>query len=159
MRDFLSAAFGNDALPGNLNFIEESLGCGFDKYLTDKFFDDHVKTYRKKPIYWLFESPKGYFRAFAYMHRMTGATAGLIRNKYLLPYIEHLERTFAAESAKGAAMNSAERKRVKEIEKAIADCKAYDLVLHDIAEKSITIDLDDGVVVNWAKYKSVLAKI
>ena len=159
MRDFLSAAFGNDALPGNLNFIEEALGCGFDKYLTDKFFDDHVKTYRKRPIYWLFESPKGYFRAFAYMHRMTGATAGLIRNKYLLSYIEHLERTFAAESAKGAAMNGAERKRVKEIEKAIADCRAYDLALHDIAEKSIAIDLDDGVVANWAKYKSVLAKI
>lgn len=159
MREFLSAAFGNDALPGNLNFIEEALGCGFDKYLTDKFFDDHAKTYRKRPIYWLFESPKGYFRAFAYMHRMTGATAGLIRNKYLLSYIEHLERTFAAESAKGAAMNGAERRRVKEIEKAIADCKAYDLVLHDIAEKSIAIDLDDGVVVNWAKYKSVLAKI
>lgn len=159
MREFLSAAFGNDALPGNLNFIEEALGCGFDKYLTDKFFDDHAKTYRKRPIYWLFESPKGYFRAFAYMHRMTGATAGLIRNKYLLSYIEHLERTFVAESAKGAAMNGAERRRVKEIEKAIADCKAYDLVLHDIAEKSIAIDLDDGVVVNWAKYKSVLAKI
>jgi len=159
MRDFLSAAFGNDALLGNLNFIEEALGCGFDKYLTDKFFDDHAKTYRKRPIYWLFESPKGYFRAFAYMHRMTGATAGLIRNKYLLSYIEHLERTFAAESAKGEAMNSAERRRVKEIEKAIADCKAYDLALHDIAEKSIPIDLDDGVVVNWAKYKSVLAKI
>ena len=159
MREFLSAAFGNDALPGNLNFIEEALGCGFDKYLTDKFFDDHAKTYRKRPIYWLFESPKGYFRAFAYMHRMTGATAGLIRNKYLLSYIEHLERTFAAESAKGAAMNGAERRRVKEIEKAIADCKAYDLVLHDIAEKSIAIDLDDGVVANWAKYKSVLARI
>lgn len=159
MRDFLSAAFGNDALPGNLNFIEEALGCGFDKYLTDKFFDDHAKTYRKRPIYWLFKSPKGYFRAFAYMHRMTGATAGLIRNKYLLSYIEHLERTFAAESAKGEAMNSAERRRVKEIEKAIADCKAYDLALHDIAEKSIAIDLDDGVVANWAKYKSVLAKI
>ena len=140
-------------------FFEEALGCGFDKYLTDKFFDDHAKTYRKRPIYWLFESPKGYFRAFAYMHRMTGATAGLIRNKYLLSYIEHLERTFVAESAKGAAMNSTERRRVKEIEKAIADCKAYDLALHDIAEKSIAIDLDDGVVANWAKYKSVLAKI
>jgi len=159
MREFLSAAFGNDALPGNLNFIEEALGCGFDKYLTDKFFDDHVKTYRKRPIYWLFESPKGYFRAFAYMHRMTGATAGHIRNNYLLPYIAHLEKCFAVESAKGAAMTSAERKRVKAMEAAIKDCKAYDNVLHDVAEKSIAIDLDDGVVANWAKYKSVLAKI
>lgn len=159
MREFLSAAFGNDALPQNLNFIEAALGCGFDKYLTDKFFDDHVKTYKKRPIYWLFESPKGYFRAFAYMHRMTGATAGHIRNNYLLPYIGHLEKCFAAEVAKGSAMTSAERKRVKAMEAAIKDCKAYDLVLHDFADQSVAIDLDDGVVVNWKKYESVLAKL
>ena len=159
MREFLSAAFGNDVLPANLNFIEAALDCKFDKYLTERFFDDHVKTYRKRPIYWLFESPKGYFRAFAYMHRMTAATAGLIRNKYLLPYIAHLEKCLASESAKGSAMTAFERKRVKEIEKAIADCKKYDLTLHDIAGRSIAIDLDDGVVVNWEKYKSVLARI
>ena len=159
MREFLSAAFGNDVLPANLNFIEAALDCKFDKYLTERFFDDHVKTYRKRPIYWLFESPKGYFRAFAYMHRMTGATAGLIRNKYLLPYIAHLEKCLASESAKGSAMTAFERKRVKEIEKAIADCKKYDLTLHDIAGRSIAIDLDDGVVVNWEKYKSVLARM
>ncbi len=159
MREFLSAAFGNDALPQNLNFIEAALGCGFDKYLTDKFFDDHVKTYKKRPIYWLFESPKGYFRAFAYMHRMTGATAGHIRNNYLLPYIGHLEKCFAAEVAKGSSMTSAERKRVKVMEAAIKDCKAYDLVLHDFADRAVAIDLDDGVVVNWKKYESVLAKL
>ena len=159
MREFLSAAFGNDVLPANLNFIESALDCKFDKYLTERFFDDHVKTYRKRPIYWLFESPKGYFRAFAYMHRMTGATAGLIRNKYLLPYIAHLEKCLASESAKGSAMTAFERKRVKEIEKAIADCKKYDLTLHDIAGRSIAIDLDDGVVVNWEKFKTVLAKM
>ena len=159
MREFLSAAFGNDVLPANLNFIEAALDCKFDKYLMERFFDDHVKTYRKRPIYWLFESPKGYFRAFAYMHRMTGATAGLIRNKYLLPYIAHLEKCLASESAKGSAMTAFERKRVKEIEKAIADCKKYDLTLHDIAGRSIAIDLDDGVVVNWEKYKSVLARM
>lgn len=159
MRGFLSAAFGNDALPQNLNFIEAALGCGFDKYLTDKFFDDHVKTYKKRPIYWLFESPKGYFRAFAYMHRMTGATAGHIRNNYLLPYIGHLEKCFAAEVAKGSSMTSAERKRVKAMEAAIKDCKAYDLVLHDFADRAVAIDLDDGVVVNWKKYESVLAKL
>ena len=159
MREFLSVAFGEEALNGNLNFIEEALGCRFDKYLTDKLFDDHVKAYRKRPIYWLFESPKGCFRAFAYMHRMTGATAAVVRSKYLLPYIGHLEKCFAAESAKGAAMNSAERRRVKEIEKAIADCRMYSPVLQDIANQSIAIDLDDGVAVNWEKYKSVLAKI
>ncbi len=159
MREFLSVAFGNDALPQNLNFIEAALGCGFDKYLTDKFFDDHVKTYKKRPIYWLFESPKGYFRAFAYMHRMTGATAGHIRNNYLLPYIGHLEKCFAAEVAKGSSMTSAERKRVKAMEAAIKDCKEYDLVLHKFAEDSVAIDLDDGVVVNWKKYESVLAKL
>ncbi len=159
MREFLSAAFGKDALPGNLNFIEAALGCKIDKYLTDKFFDDHVKTYSKTPIYWLYKSPKGYFKVFAYMHRMTGATAGLIRNKYLLPYIAHLERCLASESAKGSALTTAERKRVKEIEKAIEDCRQYDLALHDIAEQSIAIDLDDGVAVNWEKFKTVLARL
>ena len=159
MREFLSAAFGKDALPGNLNFIEAALECKIDKYLTDKFFDDHVKTYSKTPIYWLYKSPKGYFKVFAYMHRMTGATAGLIRNKYLLPYIAHLEKCHAAESAKGSAMTTVERKRVKEIEKAIEDCRQYDLALHDIAEQSIAIDLDDGVAVNWEKFKTVLARL
>ncbi len=109
--------------------------------------------YKKRPIYWLFQSPKGAFKIFAYMHRMTGATAGVIRNRYLLPYIAHLEKCFNAESAKGSNMTSAERKRVKAIEAAINDCKAYNLTLQAVADESIAIDLDDGVVVNWEKYK------
>ena len=61
--------------------------------------------------------------------------------------------------AKGSGMTSAERKRVKAIEAAIKDCKAYDPILHEVAEQSIAIDLDDGVVVNWEKYENVLARI
>ena len=75
------------------------------------------------------------------------------------PYIAHLEKCFNAESAKGSNMTSAERKRVKAIEAAINDCKAYNLTLQAVADESIAIDLDDGVVVNWEKYKSVLAKL
>lgn len=159
MRDFLSAAFGAATLSQNLNFVEAALGCPLGKYLCGKFFDDHAKTYRKKPIYWLFESPKGHFRAFAYLHRMTAATAGLVRNRYLLPYAAHLERRLAAEVAKGSDMTAAERKRAKALEAAVADCRAYDLTLHDLAERSISLDLDDGVTANWAKYAEVLAKL
>lgn len=159
MRDFLSAAFGAATLSENLNFVEAALGCPLGKYLCGKFFDDHAKTYRKKPIYWLFESPKGHFRAFAYLHRMTPATAGLVRNKYLLPYAAHLEKRLAAEVAKGSDMTAAERRLAKALEAAVADCKAYDLTLHDLAERSVALDLDDGVAVNWAKYAEVLAKL
>ena len=159
MRDFLAAAFGAGALTENLNFVEATLGCTLGKYLCGKFFDDHARTYRKKPIYWLFESPKGHFRAFAYLHRMTAATAGLVRNRYLLPYAAHLERRLAAEVAKGAEMTAAERRLAKTLEAALADCRAYDLALHDLAERAVALDLDDGVAANWAKYAEVLARL
>lgn len=159
MREFLAAAFGKETINDNLNFIEEALDCKIEKYLTEKLFAEHAKMYKKRPIYWLFQSPKGAFKIFAYMHRMTGATAGVIRNRYLLPYIAHLEKCFNAESAKGSNMTSAERKRVKAIEAAINDCKTYNLTLQAVADESISIDLDDGVVVNWEKYKSVLARL
>lgn len=159
MRDFLAAAFGPATLVENLNFVEEALGMPLGKYLCAKFFADHAKTYRKRPIYWLFESPKGCFRAFAYLHRMSGATAGLVRNHYLLPYARHLETRLAALRDKGAEMSAAERRLAKSLEAAAADCRAYDLALHGQAERSVALDLDDGVAANYAKYAEVLARL
>ena len=68
-REFLRVTFGEAHFQENLAFIEEALGKDIRRYFTRDFFNDHVKRYKKRPIYWLFSSPKGTFNALIYMHR------------------------------------------------------------------------------------------
>ena len=84
-REFLRVTFGEAHFQENLAFIEEALGKDIRKYFTRDFFNDHVKRYKKRPIYWLFSSPKGTFNALIYMHRYTPDTVNVLLNDYLRP--------------------------------------------------------------------------
>ena len=85
-KQWLVAAFGEDTLVENLNFIEKCLGKSIDDYFVKDFWKDHKKMYQNRPIYWLFSSKKGAFQCLTYMHRMDAYTAERIRTKYLLPH-------------------------------------------------------------------------
>ena len=50
-------------------------------------------------------------------------------------------------------------KKLDNICKQVEECREYHDRLHVIAEEQIAFDLDDGVVVNYAKFADVLAKI
>ena len=158
-KHWLSVTFGEDTLVENLNFIEAALGKSIDDYFVKDFWKDHKKMYQNRPIYWLFSSKKGAFQCIAYMHRMDAYTAERIRTKYLLPHIEWLLQKQSEMEAEAVNLSARERKQLDNIVKQIAECREYHDRLHFIADKQIAFDLDDGVVVNYAKFGDVLAKI
>ncbi len=158
-KQWLVAAFGEETLVENLNFIEKCLGKSIDDYFVKDFWKDHKKMYQNRPIYWLFSSKKGAFQCIAYMHRMDAYTAERIRTKYLLPHIEWLMQKQSEMEANAANLNTRERKELDSIRKQIEECREYHDRLHVIADEQIAFDLDDGVVVNYAKFGDVLAKI
>ncbi len=155
---FVATVFGEEALNENLNFIEQSLGKGIDQYFVKDFWKDHKKMYQNRPIYWLFSSKKGAFQCLVYMHRMNAYTAERIRSKYLLPHIEWLVQK-AQELEDAPTLSTSERKQLDNLHKQIDECREYHDRLHTIADRQIDFDLDDGVVVNYAKFGDTLAKL
>lgn len=156
---WLVVAFGEDTLVDNLNCVEAALGKSLDDYFVKDFWKDHKKMYQNRPIYWLFSSKKGAFQCLAYMHRMNAYTAERIRTKYLLSHIEWLVQQQTEMEANAANLNARERKRLDSITRQIAECREYHDRLHTVADEQIAFDLDDGVVVNYAKFGDVLAKL
>ena len=171
LRQFLRVAFGEQYFEENLRFVEESLGVKSlrEYFITragrSKFYDDHVKRYKKRPIYWLFSSPKGSFNALIYMHRYTPSTVSTVLNEYLREFeskleanLQHQERLAAGDGApreKAAALKEAERLR-----KVLVELGEYEHdVLYPLASQQIAIDLDDGVKANYPKFYPALKKI
>ena len=158
-KQWLVAAFGEETLVENLNFIEKCLGKSTDDYFVKDFWKDHKKMYQNRPIYWLFASKKGAFQCIAYMHRMNAYTAERIRTKYLLPHIEWLMQKQSEMEENAANLSTAERRKLDSIRKQLDECREYHDRLHVVADEQIAFDLDDGVVVNYAKFGDVLQKI
>lgn len=158
-REFLKVALGEDTLTENLNFIEGALGKDIDTYFVKDFWKDHLSRYQRRPIYWLFASKKGAFQCITYMHRMNPYTAEQIRNKYLLPHIEYLGTRIAEMESRAATLSTKERKDMAKLQKDLEECREYHDRLHLIADQQIDFDLDDGVVVNYAKFEDVVAKL
>lgn len=157
--DFVRITFGAETLTENLNFIEESLGKTLEDYLVKDFWKDHKKMYQNRPIYWLFSSKKGAFQCITYMHRMDAYTVEKIRSKYLLPHIEYLSNRILEMENRAASLSTQERKKLDKLRKDLDECQEYHNRLHIIADEQIAFDLDDGVLVNHAKFKDVVAKI
>lgn len=157
--DFIRVALGNEEHVANLNYVEKCLGKTVEQYFVKDFWKDHKKMYQNRPIYWLFSSKKGAFQVIAYMHRMNAYTAERVRSKYLLPYIEHLEAAIDKLDARRAELSTKETKQLQSLQKQLDECREYHERLQVVAEQAISFDLDDGVVVNYAKFGDVLKKI
>lgn len=158
-REFLKVALGEDTLTENLNFIEAALGKDIDTYFVKDFWKDQLSRYQRRPIYWLFASKKGAFQCITYMHRMNPYTVEQIRNKYLLPHIEYLGTRIAEMESRAATLSTKERKDMAKLQKDLDECREYHDRLHLVADKQIDFDLDDGVVVNYAKFGDVVVKL
>ena len=157
--DFIRVALGNEEHVANLNYVEKCLGKTLEQYFVKDFWKDHKKMYQNRPIYWLFSSKKGAFQVIAYMHRMNAYTAERVRSKYLLPYIEHLESEIDKLDARRAELSTKETKQLQVLQKQLDECREYHERLQVVAEQAISFDLDDGVVVNYAKFGDILQKI
>lgn len=154
-RLFLRVAFGEHNFEDNLRFITNALGVrDLREYFLKSFFDDHLKRYRKRPIYWLFSSPTGSFRALVYMHKYVPSTVSIVLNEYLREFQAKL--TLSLEHA--VRVNSA--KDVDRLRKILLELEQYEHdVLYPMATQQIAIDLDDGVNVNYPKFYPAVAKI
>lgn len=171
-KKFIKTAFGEDHYLENLRFIEQTLNVkgkasySIRDYFVNEFYSDHVKRYKKRPIYWLFKSPKGHFKALIYMHRYQPYTVSRVRNEYLLEFRQRLDaekQNLEIMIQKGglpkADLNS-KNKRVETIKKIIADLNDYDSeIMYPLAQQNIKIDLDDGVKTNYVKFGKALEKI
>ena len=157
--DFMRVSLGNEEHVENLNYVEKCLGKTVEQYFVKDFWKDHKKMYQNRPIYWLFASKKGAFQVIAYMHRMNAYTAERVRSKYLLPYIEHLESEIDKLDARRAELSTKETKQLQALQKQLDECREYHERLQVVAEQAISFDLDDGVVVNYAKFGDILQKI
>ena len=117
-RRFLRTAFGDQHYDANLRFLEEALGKPINTYFLRDFYKDHVQTYKKRPIYWLFASPKGAFSALIYLHRYESSTPSVVL-KYLREYRDkltaHRENLAKIADAAGTAPRDKTR-ALKEIE-------------------------------------------
>ncbi|WP_024482436.1 BREX-1 system adenine-specific DNA-methyltransferase PglX [Cellulophaga baltica] len=159
---FLKATFGTQNFDKNLAFVEDSVG-DIRKYFLKTFYTDHVKRYKKRPIYWLFSSPSGAFNALIYMHRYTPDTLNTVLNGYLKEYQEKLKAQHEQlEHVKNVGTDrekvTAEKEQAR-INKVLLELQEYDRELFKIATERIAIDLDDGVLVNYNKFGEIIKPV
>ena len=176
---WLKKVYGEDTLEENLDFIANALGNKgktsrevIRNYFLTDFIKDHIKTYQKRPIYWLFDSGKqNGFKALVYMHRWNADTIGNVR----IEYLHRIQRVYEKEITRMQEIidNSHDNKEIsnatkrkEKLQKQIKETKDYDAKIAHLALSRIDIDLDDGVKVNYEKVQTadgkkmqILAKI
>lgn len=164
-RQFLRVTFGEEHREENLAFIEKALGKDLRKYFLKDFYADHVKRYKKRPIYWLFSSPKGTFNALVYLHRYRPDTVSVVLQylrdfrKKLAARLDYLQQVAISTSASQGEKTKA-NKEAESIKKQLLELDDYEReTLYPLATEQVQLDLDDGVKVNYLKLGSALKKI
>lgn len=160
--------YGEDTYKENIDFIAEGLGKKqnetseetLNRYLNDEFYKDHLKTYQKRPIYWMFSSGKEKgFNVLIYLHRYTEDTLAMINSNYLLPETTRLRNELSdLENAIKTSDDITRRRLEKErdiVNKQYYEAVEYGLVLDHMANRYINLDLDDGVKANYEKFQNV----
>lgn len=165
-RRFLSVTFGEAHFRENLKYIEDALGKDIRKYFTKDFYTDHVKRYKKRPIYWMFSSPKGTFNALIYMHRYQSDTVSVLLNDYVREFITKLEGERARLDKLADDPTATQGQKTKAIKdasvvaKQLVELNEWEReVIFPMAQQKIEIDLDDGVKTNYPKFGTALKKI
>lgn len=168
--EFIRIVYGEENLEENLDYIADSIGRkssessrqAIRRYFIKDFYKDHLKIYQKRPIYWMFDSGKNDgFKCLIYMHRYNDQTVAKVRTDYL----HVLQRKYEAEINRqqlvidsGDSSNKDKtiaKKKIERINKQIEECREYDEIVAYLANEKISIDLDDGVKVNYAKFQNI----
>ena len=171
---FLKVTFGTEHYEENLTFLENALYPDnltgkkrktIRDYFLKEFYNHHIKLYKKRPIYWLFSSPKKSFQALIYMHRYTPHTVSVVL-KYLRDFRSKLsterDRRLRIEASPSASRTEKTKalKESERLKKVLTELETWESeVLHPLAQEQIEIDLDDGVKVNYNKFGSALQKV
>ncbi len=164
--EFVRVAFGDRHYEANIAWIEAALGMSVRKYFVAEFYKDHVRRYKKRPIYWLVQSPKKSFSALIYMHRYQSDTMARVQTMYLREYITKTEaqihslKNIIDSPTTGTKEKKESEKLLSKLEAKLADAISFDRgEMSRIAGERIEIDLDDGVKTNYQKFKGVLPDI
>ena len=173
VKEFVKFVYGEESLKDNLNFIAEALGNKDNRnpeeilrtYFITAFYKDHLQRYQNRPIYWLMNSgKKNAFSCLFYMHRYEPLTVARVRADYLIHYQEMLEnkRKFIERQLYAEDISAKEKKNVekelKDLDILLKELREYANEVKHIAEQKITLDLDDGVNVNYEKLEAILKK-
>jgi len=172
-KEFLLACWNAETLEENIKFVADSLDPKrgetpeetIRRYFCDDFFKKHLKMYKKRPIYWLFSSGKEKaFQALLYLHRYNEQTLSKMRTDYVLPLqgkMANEEKRLGtqAASASSPAERSRYQKDLAKLRKKQVELRKFDELLHHYADKRISLDLDDGVKVNYGKFGALLAEV
>ena len=176
---FVRTVWGAEQFEENLQFIADSLCLSAIKpvkkggetsretlrrYLTTQFYKDHLKTYKKRPIYWLFSSGKEKaFECLVYLHRYNEATLPRMRTEYVTPLLGQIASRIERKRMEQTEASTSDAKRIsKEIDsltKQLAELRAFDDQLKHHADMRISLDLDDGVKVNYGKFGTLLSDV
>lgn len=167
---FVEVVYGKDTLEENLQFIADAIGGTSSSreiirnYFINDFYTDHIKTYQKRPIYWLFDSgKKNGFKCLVYMHRYQSDTIARIRTDYVheqqARYRTAIEETANRIEAASGSEKVKLTKKLNALKAQDEEIHEYEEKVHHLADQMISIDLDDGVKKNYEIFKDVLAKI
>ena len=168
--NFVEVVYGKETLEENLRFIADALGGKgtarevIRNYLLNGFYADHLKTYQKRPIYWLFSSgKKNGFKALIYMHRYQPDLLARMRTDYVHEQQERYRTQLQVLEDSVQSASPSERvklnKQITKLKDQALEVQQYEEKIHHLADQMISIDLDDGVKVNYAKFQDVLEKI
>lgn len=172
--EFIKVLYGEENFEENIRFICEALGKkeseSYDdvlrNYFIKDFYADHLQRYQKRPIYWLMNSgKKNGFSALIYLHRYEDMTVARIRTEYLIPYQEKMENLrnyyekITEDKDTAPKDKKAAEKKLKELYAVLKELQEYGNEVKHISELKISLDLDDGVKVNYEKFGKILKKI
>ncbi len=173
IREFVKVIWGAETLVENMEWLADSLGRkagesaddAVRRYLSTSFYKDHLQTYKKRPIYWLFSSGKQKaFECLVYLHRYNEGTLSRMRMEYVVPLQSRMQAridklTDDIDSATSSAQQKALQKRKDKLTKQLEELRRFDENLRPYADQRITLDLDDGVKVNYGKFGNLLAEV
>jgi SAM-dependent methyltransferase len=171
--EFVRRAWGDDTYAQNLAWIAAQLGAKsgeipietIRRYFSAQFFKDHMQTYKKRPIYWLFSSGKQKaLECLVYLHRYNESTLSRMRNEYVTPLMGKLAARIehATKERDDATTGFAKNKLHKQLDALLKkqhELAAFDEQLRHYADQRIQIDLDDGVRANYGKFGTLLAEV
>ncbi len=171
--EFISIAWPKESLEENLKFVAESLGANngelprdtIRRYLATSFYKHHLSVYKRRPIYWLFSSGKQCaFQCLVYLHRYHEGTLARMRTEYVIPLQGQIAaRIEQIEGDKTKSSSSSHRKKLQKeqdnLRKQRAELVNFEEKLKHYADQKISLDLDDGVKVNYGKFGDLLAEV
>lgn len=173
VREFVGVVWGVDSLVDNMEWLADSLSRyagetadeAISRYLSTSFYKDHLQTYKKRPIYWLFSSGKQKaFECLVYLHRYNEGTLSRMRMEYVVPLQSRMQARIDKladdiNSATGSAQQKTLQKRKDKFTKQLEELRRFDETLRPYADQRIALNLDDGVKVNYGKFGDLLAEV